>query len=84
MEDQTPLQAWSSLSTNEAPQLFRPVSKVPTGLEAELLNIVVPHALYAGLVVAHCFPDDTFDHLHTSSESPNYRLVIVNPSMHLY
>ena len=84
MEDQTPLQASSSPSTNEAPQLFRPVSKVPTGLGAELLKIVVLGASYAGLAVAHRFLDDTINHLHISSESPNYRLVIVNPSTHFY
>ena len=69
---------------NEAPQLFRPVEKVPTRLGAEPLNIVVLGASFAGLAVAHRFLDDTLNHLHTSSGSPSYRLVIVNPSKHFY
>lgn len=68
----------------DATQEPRPISKVPTGLGAEPLNILVLGVSYAGLAVAHRFLDHTLDQLHISSESPNYRLVLVSPSTHTY
>lgn len=62
----------------------RPVSKIPTGLGAEPLNIVILGASYAGLAVAHRFLDETLTHLRISREAPNYRLVVVSPSTHHY
>ena len=64
----------------DAPRL----SKVPTGLGAEPLNIVILGASYAGLSCAHHFLDHTTSRLRITSAAPNYRLVIINPSTHLY
>jgi len=60
------------------------ISKVPTGLGAEPLNIVVLGASYAGLAVAHRFLDHTINQLRITSSAPNYRLIVVSPSTHLY
>ncbi|KAK5164647.1 uncharacterized protein LTR77_009853 [Saxophila tyrrhenica] len=60
------------------------ISKVPTGLGAEPLNIVILGASYAGLAVAHHFLDHTINQLRITSSAPNYRLIIVSPSTHLY
>ncbi|KAK4544175.1 hypothetical protein LTR36_004385 [Oleoguttula mirabilis] len=58
--------------------------KIPTGLGAEPLNIVILGASFGGLSCAHHFLDYTIDHLRKTSTSPNYRLVIVSPSTHIY
>jgi NADH dehydrogenase FAD-containing subunit len=65
-------------------QTPRPVSKVPTGLGAEPLNVVILGASYAGLAVAHRFLDETVNQLRISKAAPNYRLIVINPSTHFY
>lgn len=60
-------------------------TKVPTGLGIEPLNIVILGASFGGLSCAHHFLDYTIEHLRkTSTSAPNYRLVIVSPSTHIY
>ena len=61
-----------------------PISKVPTGLGAEPVNIVILGASFAGLSVAHHFLDETIDRLRITRVAPNYRLVIISPSTHVY
>lgn len=56
------------------------ISKVPTGLGTEPLNVVVLGASYAGLAVAHHFLDHTINQLRITSSAPNYRLIVVSPS----
>lgn len=58
--------------------------RFPTGLGAEPLNIVVLGASFAGLSVAHFFLDNTVNRLRTTMQAPNYRLIIVSPSTHIY
>jgi hypothetical protein len=48
------------------------------------LNIVVLGASFAGLSVAHAFLDTTLAQLRTTSTAPNYRLILVSPSTHIY
>lgn len=60
------------------------ISKVPTGLGSEPLNIVILGASYAGLSCAHHFLDHTINRLRTTKRAPNYRLVIVSLSTDLY
>lgn len=60
------------------------LSKVPTGLASQPVNIVILGASYAGLSVAHHFLDHTINHLRITKAAPNYRLVLINPSTHLY
>lgn len=50
----------------------------------DLLNIVVLGGSFAGLSVSHRFLDQTIKQLHTFEGAPNYRVVIVSPSTHLY
>jgi len=59
-------------------------SKVPTGLGAEPLNIVILGASFGGLSCAHHFLDYTIEQLRKTTTAPNYRLVIVSPSTHIY
>lgn len=66
------------------PDHARKTSKVPTGLGAEPLNIVILGASFGGLSCAHHFLDYTINHLRKTSTAPNYRLVIVSPSTHIY
>jgi apoptosis-inducing factor 2 len=61
-----------------------PISKKPTGLGTEPLNIVILGASYAGLAVAHHFLDHTINQLQTNSHAPAYRLIIISPSTHMY
>ena len=65
-------------------QTPRPLSRVPTGLGAEPLNIVILGASYAGLALAHHFLDETINLLRISRAAPNYRLIVINPSTHFY
>ncbi|TKA71297.1 hypothetical protein B0A55_07588 [Friedmanniomyces simplex] len=62
----------------------RQPSKTPTGLGAEPLNIVILGASFGGLSCAHHFLDYTINNLYKTSTAPNYRLVIVSPSTHIY
>ena len=48
------------------------------------LNIVVLGASFAGLSVGHAFLDTTLAQLRTTSTAPNYRLILVSPSTHIY
>jgi NADH dehydrogenase FAD-containing subunit len=48
------------------------------------LNIVVLGASFAGLSVAHAFLDTTLAQLRTTSAAPNYRLILISPSTHIY
>jgi len=48
------------------------------------LNIVVLGASFAGLSVAHAFLDTTLAQLRTTSTAPNYRLILISPSTHIY
>lgn len=50
----------------------------------EPLNVVVLGASFAGLSVAHHFLDPTLSRLRKTSNAPNYRLVIISPSTHIY
>jgi apoptosis-inducing factor 2 len=61
-----------------------PISKKPTGLGTEPLNIVILGASYAGLAVAHHFLDHTINQLRTTSSPPTYRLIVISPSTHMY
>ncbi|KAK5119811.1 hypothetical protein LTR85_007137 [Meristemomyces frigidus] len=72
--------------TQSEPNHARKTSKgkIPTGLGAEPLNIVILGASFGGLSCAHHFLDYTINHLRKTSTSPNYRLVIVSPSTHIY
>ena len=81
--DNTTCNLYSIGMADDAGDLRR-ISKVPTGLGAEPLNIVILGASYAGLAIAHRFLDETINKLHIRHDSPNYRLVIVSPSTHLY
>ncbi|KAI6830879.1 DUF1546-domain-containing protein [Hortaea werneckii] len=58
--------------------------KTPTGLGAEPLNIVILGASFGGLSCAHHFLDYTITKLRTTSTAPNYRLIIISPSTHIY
>ena len=60
------------------------LSKVPTGLGSEPLNVVILGASFSGLSVAHHFLDHTINRLRITKAAPNYRLIIINPSTHLY
>ncbi|KAM0723672.1 hypothetical protein Q7P37_000660 [Cladosporium fusiforme] len=51
---------------------------------AQPLNIVILGASFAGLSIAHAFLDDTLHHLRTTSTAPNYRLILISPSTHIY
>ncbi|KAK3625433.1 hypothetical protein LTR56_020436 [Elasticomyces elasticus] len=62
----------------------RQPSKTPTGLGAEPLNVVILGASFGGLSCAHHFLDYTINNLSKTSTAPNYRLVIVSPSTHIY
>lgn len=66
------------------PQLGPPLSRAPTGTGVEPLNIVILGASYAGLACAHHFLDHTINKLRTVNAAPSYRLVLINPSTHLY
>ncbi|KAK3712113.1 hypothetical protein LTR37_009204 [Vermiconidia calcicola] len=81
--DQQPL---VSTQSNSEPPPSSPgrISKVPTGLGAEPLNIVILGASYAGLAVAHAFLDNTINHLRITKAAPTYRLIIISPSTHMY
>nr|OQO28919.1 hypothetical protein B0A51_03939 [Rachicladosporium sp. CCFEE 5018] len=59
-------------------------SKAPTGTAAEPLNIVILGASFGGLSCAHALLDDIWPQLRTTSTAPNYRLIIVSPSTHIY
>jgi NADH dehydrogenase FAD-containing subunit len=48
------------------------------------LNIVVLGASFAGLSIAHAFLDTTLAQLRTTSAAPNYRLILISPSTHIY
>jgi NADH dehydrogenase FAD-containing subunit len=74
----------AELSQNASAPDPTPVFKTPTGLGAEPLNIVALGASYAGLAVTHHFLDDSINHLRTTSAMPTYRLIIINPSTHMY
>lgn len=50
----------------------------------QTLNIVVLGASFAGLSIAHAFLDDTLHQLRTTSTAPNYRLILISPSTHIY
>lgn len=50
----------------------------------EPLNIVVLGASFAGLSIAHHFLDHTLSRLRRTSVAPNYRLVVISPSTHIY
>ena len=77
--------AESETSQQEIPPPDDPrISKVPTGLGAEPLNIIILGASFAGLACAHHFLDHTINRLRVASSAPNYRLIIVSPSTHLY
>ncbi|KAI7166180.1 hypothetical protein KC316_g7831 [Hortaea werneckii] len=58
--------------------------KTPTGLGAEPLNIAILGASFGGLSCAHHFLDYTISKLRTTSTAPNYRLIIISPSTHIY
>jgi len=58
-------------------------TKVSSALN-QPLNIVVLGASFAGLSVAHAFLDTTLAQLRTTSTAPNYRLILVSPSTHIY
>ncbi|RMY70274.1 hypothetical protein D0863_05901 [Hortaea werneckii] len=58
--------------------------KTPTGLGTEPLNIVILGASFGGLSCAHHFLDYTITKLRTTSTAPNYRLIIISPSTHIY
>ncbi|OQO14003.1 hypothetical protein B0A48_00878 [Cryoendolithus antarcticus] len=59
-------------------------SKAPTGTAAESLNIVILGASFGGLSCAHALLDDIWPQLRTTSTAPNYRLIIISPSTHIY
>lgn len=50
----------------------------------ETLDIVILGASFAGLSVAHNLLNNVFPHLQTFDGAPNYRVVLVGPSSHLY
>jgi NADH dehydrogenase FAD-containing subunit len=52
--------------------------------QQQLLNIVVLGGSYAGLSVAHQFLDNIIHELSTFEGAPTYRVILVNPSTHLY
>jgi NADH dehydrogenase FAD-containing subunit len=64
-----------------------PPPKSSTNITSALnqpLNIVVLGASFAGLSIAHALLDTTLSQLRTTSTAPNYRLILVSPSTHLY
>ena len=48
------------------------------------MNVVVLGGSYAGISVAHNFLESVIDQLGTTITAPQYRLVLVSPSTHLY
>lgn len=56
------------------------LSKTPTGLGIEPLNIIVLGASFAGLSCAHHFLDYTINRLRITKAAPNYRLILISPS----
>jgi apoptosis-inducing factor 2 len=56
----------------------------PTGLGPEPLNIVILGASFGGLSCAHHFLDHTINQLRKATTAPNYRLIIISPSTHIY
>jgi hypothetical protein len=48
------------------------------------LNIVMLGASFAGLSIARAFLDTTLRQLRTTPNAPNYRLILISPSMHIY
>ena len=59
-------------------------SKPLSGTGSEPLNIVILGASFGGLSCAHHFLDYTIEQLRKTTTAPNYRLVIVSPSTHIY
>lgn len=60
------------------------LSKIPTGFGSEPLNIVILGASFGGLSCAHHFLDYTINRLRITKAAPNYRLVLISPSTHIY
>jgi len=56
----------------------------PANSGTDPLNIVILGASFGGLSCAHHILDHTITQLRKSSTAPNYRLVVVSPSTHIY
>lgn len=78
---------------NDFPAMYPPPqhdTSTPTGnpkataTAKQALNIVVLGASFAGLSISHAFLDETLSHLRTTSAAPEYRLILVSPSTHIY
>ena len=83
-ESQSPDPPAVELDATPAPSDAHALSKTPTGLGSEPLNIVILGASFGGLSCAHHFLDYTITRLRLTKTAPNYRLVVVSPSTHIY